>query len=406
MVESVQDWTSKWRMVVNCAPNKTEYIVFGTAEANLQDIPDSIDLGQKVIKKVPETKVLGLLVDEKLSYLPHSKKVNQKISGSWANMCKYTNRNYGFNQRVITQITKSYFLSSLHYAGLVWQNSKSTKEIEGVWYKITKSAVGAVFNVRQSTAEIILGLPPLYLQNMINQLKHYLKLNIKPSREDKLRDFIKGCFSQQHPTPAEVTCSMKEVFKFLKWKQQLHPRDLNETDIIIIETQDLSKYFELSPKSCSYTKQTITKYMELLWYRRLQNEFLIEGIQHTPKPSCSKLPIPSDTTRKEEVLLMSLMYPNNLFNDYLYRHTYQVPSPLCQKCQQQEETPYHLILQCSDRAHEARQLLTETLSEEEIGQEDYITILNGSRHENFIKLCLEILSEGDYRDHIDLDRTV
>ena len=97
---------------------------------------------------------------------------------------------------------------------------------------------------------------------------------------------------------------------------------------------------------------------------------------------------------------MSLMYPNNLFNDYLYRHTYQVPSPLCQKCQQQEETPYHLILQCSDRANEARQLLTETLSEEEIGQEDYITILNGSR------LCLEILSQGDYRDHIDLDRTV
>ena len=106
-------------VVVNCAPNKTEYIVFGTAEANLQDIPDTIDLGQKVIKKVPETKVLGLLVDEKLSYIPHSKKVNQKISGSWANMCKYTNRNYGFNQRVITQITKSYFLSSLHYAGLV-----------------------------------------------------------------------------------------------------------------------------------------------------------------------------------------------------------------------------------------------------------------------------------------------
>ena len=101
------------------------------------------------------------------------------------------------------------------------------------------------------------------------------------------------------------------------------------------------------------------------------------------------------------------MYMSCICGGYIHISVYiYIYIQLCQKCQQQEETPYHLILQCSDRANEARQLLTETLSEEEIGQEDYITILNGSRHENFIKLCLEILSQGDYRDHIDLDRTV
>jgi hypothetical protein len=144
----------------------------------------------------------------------------------------------------------------------------------------------------------------------------------------------------------------------------------------------------------------------LIWYRKIKNEFAMEGIQHPPRPSCKKIPIPKGTTRREEVLLMSLMYPNNLFNDYIYRHTYQAPSPLCQQFQQEEETPYHIILQCSNQANTARCLLSEIMSEEEIAQGDYITILNGSRHENFVKLCLEILSRGDYRDHIDIGTTV
>ena len=401
VINSVQDWTQKWRMVVNCDVNKTEYILFGSED--ISSIPEELELGTKTIKKVAETKVLGLVIDEKLSFISHAKKTSQKLYGNWAKMCEHTNRNYGFNQRVITQISNTYFLTSLHYAGLIWQNPKSITEIETIWYKIIKSAVGAIFNIRTSIAEVILGLPPLKLQNTMNKIKHYLKLNIKPSIEDKLRNFIQECFKNEHPTPIELFNTMKEVYTFLQWKLLHSPEHFNENDISIINAQDYSRYFNLSSKSCSYTKRTICKYIENLWFKKLQNEFLAEGIQHPPKPSCKKLPIPKSTTRKEEVLLMSLMYPNNLFNDFLYRHTYQIPSPLCQKCLQEEETPYHIILKCSNQAQKARKLLQEILSDDEISQEDCITILNGSRHENFIKLCLNILSEGTYKDDFIID---
>ena len=402
---SIEKWTNMWRMVVNCDPNKTEYILFGSVNEENPEIPNSIKFGNKEIKRVAQTKVLGLIIDEKLSYMPHSKKANQKICGTWANMCEYTNRNYGFNQRVICQITRTYFLPSLHYAGLVWQNTRSIKEVDGVWYKIIKSAIGAVFNIRRSIAEVILGLPPLELQNKLNKIKHYLKMNIRPSTVDHLRNFIQGCFSNVFPTPSALTGAMKDTYKFLQWKIQNRPSDFNDNDIRIIETLDYVNFFELSTKSCSYTKTIITKYMEELWYSKLRNEFLTEGLR-TPKPSCSSLPIPQNTTRKQEVILMSLMYPNNLFNDFLWRHTYQIPSPLCQKCQLSEETPYHIILQCATRANEARQMLEKILSEDEIEQEDCITILNGSRHQNFIKLCLEIISEGNYREEIILGETI
>ena len=189
-------------------------------------------------------------------------------------------------------------------------------------------------------------------------------------------------------------------------KLQHYSKEFKDSDSGIIKAKNYREYFDLSSKSCSYNKPIINKYIEMLWYNKLKNEFLIDGNQYVPKLSCNKFSIPENTSRKEEVLLMSLMYPNNLFNDFLYRHTYQVPSPLCQICSQQEETPYHIIFECSNRANDARLILSETLNVKEIIQGDCVTILNGSRNQRFLKLCLEILSEGHYREEIIINETV
>ena len=99
---------------------------------------------------------------------------------------------------------------------------------------------------------------------------------------------------------------------------------------------------------------------------------------------------------------MSLFYPNNLFNSNLYRNTYLVESPLCRKCHQAEETPYHIIFECSDKSDDARTLLEQELGEDELQLEDTVTLLNGSRHQRFLTLCLDILAEQTYTEHVDL----
>ena len=161
-------------------------------------------------------------------------------------------------------------------------------------------------------------------------------------------------------------------------------------------------YFTLSTKACSYTKNLINKYTEKLWGISIKNEFNINGFQHVPRPSCSKLPVPANTARSEEVILMSLMYQNNLFNSNVYRHTYQVESPLCRKCKLVEETPYHIILQCSDRSEEEKQMLREAITEDELQIENTTTLPNGSRHPPLVKLCLDIISGGNYSTSIDI----
>ena len=402
VAECLYSWTKKWRININCQPNKTEFICFGTADGKANDVPQLVHLGNNQIKKVQETKVLGLTVDENLSFLTHSKNVLVKIQGKWAQICNYTNIHWGFNQKVITRIAQTYFLTSLHYAGTVWMTDKNMKEIEKLWYKIIKSAIGATFNLRKSLAEVILGLPPLAIQNEINKIKFYLKLNIKPGKEDRVRHFIHQCYvDPSQNLHSELKSSIKEVFKFLTWKLTNHPNDFNDYDKNTIVLKLHENFINLSTKSCSYTKCMIQKYTEMIWEKRITNEYSLDGFHHAPKPSCDRIPIPNNATRKNEVLLMSLFYPNNLFNSNVYRHTYVIESPLCAKCRKVEETPYHIIMECSEKSGEAYNILLTEINENEIN-EDTITLLKASRNQKFLKLCLEILSEHNYRDQINL----
>ena len=401
VVTSLENWTKSWRMIVNCSPNKTEYICFGTAE-NDADIPESILLSNKIVKRVKQTRVLGLLIDEKLTYIPQSEDVNKKLMGQWARMCQYNNIHWGLNQKVMTQIIKTFYISILQYSGHIWINPRNMDEINHLWYKLIKTSVGATFNIKLSIGEVILGVPPISIQTKMNQTKHYLKLNYKQMPEDKLRDFVILCGDHQRSQPPELKNALKDVYKYLQWKLTQRPSDFTENDVKIISDLQYSKYFQLSAKSCYYTKTCINKYTESIWFNKLRNVNLSEGDPHIPRPSCSKLPIPADTSRDEEVLLMSLFYPQNLFNSFVYRHTYCEESPLCPTCTISEQTAHHVICVCNNHSEEIRQTVRELVGEQELQQEDTTTLLNCSRDKTFLQLCLQTLREGNFRTHITL----
>ena len=84
ILTTVNLWTYIWRMVINCQPNKTEVIGFSTAEGDRSLIPDTFKLGEATINCVPQTKVLGLVLDENLSFTEHSKEVYKKLVRLWA----------------------------------------------------------------------------------------------------------------------------------------------------------------------------------------------------------------------------------------------------------------------------------------------------------------------------------
>ena len=80
VTNSLYTWSRKWRMIINCDINKTEFICFGSDPTGYT-IPDTIMIGPNDVRRVVKTKVLGLTMDEKLSFKPHCEDVNHRLLG-------------------------------------------------------------------------------------------------------------------------------------------------------------------------------------------------------------------------------------------------------------------------------------------------------------------------------------
>ena len=398
ILESLDKWAKKWRMVINCQPNKTEVMCFGTAEKNKCLIPTEFSLGDQKIKLVKQTKVLGIIIDEELSFKQHSEETYKKLITRWNLIKMYCNRNWGFNQRVMVELIRTLFVSCLMYGSHLWMNNHNMKDINHLYYKLLKTTIGPVFNIRQSIAEIILGLPPILIQNKINQIKHYLKVVINDVPHDPLKNTIRK-ISLHNPSP-DLLIPLRSVFKFLKWKILIKPEDFSEDDINIISQNNFSSFHLLTPSSCSYTKTIITRYTELLWEDSLRNEFLLEGHSTIPKPSCKPLMIKRNLNRTKEVKLMSLFYENNLLNSFLYRRNNPaVPSPMCM-CGIEEQTAYHFVTQCDLVNPELRTKALDCLQSRGDPGQTTTALLNLSRDSVFMDTLSEIIDT-----HSNLIRT-
>lgn len=385
VLEALDTWASKWRMKINCLPNKTEVMCFGTAENDRSLIPAEYKLGSQKIKLVKNTKVLGITLDEQLTFTEHSKDVYKKLITRWNFIQLYCNRNWGFTQKVMVELTRTLFLSCLFYGSHLWMNQKNMKDINSLYYKILKSTVGAVFNVRHSLTEIILGLPPVNIQNHVNQIKHYLKIITSEVQDDPLLKTIQQITSS-NSIPSDMHNIFRSVFKFLRWKLQRRPEQVSQEDQIIIQQSDFTKFHLLSRSCGLYTKDLMKKYTELLWSASTENEFLNEGQSVIPKPSCTPLYLNPNTDRKTEVLIMSVFYDNNLMNSFLYRHSISdISSPLCH-CGSEDQTAAHVILRCEQVNEDLRVCARNSL----VG-ESSIDLLNMSRDKSFMNILQEII---------------
>lgn len=407
---SVENWVKKNRMIINCQPDKTEILCFSTAENNRSLVPNTFKLCGQDIKIVKHTKALGLIIDEDLKFIEHGKAVYNKLAKKWATICSYSHRHWGFNCRVMVQIIKTLFHSSLFYAGFIWINKHSIEEINKLYYQIMKAAIGAVFNIRQSLAEIILGIPPINILNTANLIKHYLKIILNDSPGDKLKEFLIVELESEDDMRSRSVMHhpVRQVMKFLMWKITVYPESVSEIDKQKIESKNVEEFLHLDPHSCKYTKSMMDKYIEHLWKSSVQNEYLLEGHNILPIPTSHPLKIDRGVTREEEVLTLSLLYDNNLLNNFLYRYNSAVfTSPICD-CGNEEQTAHHLLFRCElvdtnmrDQAYSEFKL---AVGSELAASHSTVAIVNASRHSAFMRSVVDIVKsvKTRLRSHIEL----
>ena len=409
VLQCLQNWTKKWRMKINCDKNKTEVICFHTSENNKDLIPLTFDLGCKQICRVSTTKVLGLTIDEDLSYHQHCANILKSIQTTWADLCKYSNRQWGFKQEIMLYLVKTLIISKISYASHIFATMNNMKSINSFWYHILKSIIGAVLNLRHNVAELILGVPPLLIQARMNSIKHFLKLNLKPLQNDRYREFLTNTFVYSTKSPTSIYTRLKDVFEFLSWKLTTYPSHFSQEDIQLVNNQQLDQFFNLSEKACSYHKPMINCYIEkVLWKSSLTNQYQLEGFPNSPTPSCNPIEIPNNTSRKTEVRLLSIFYKNNIFQSALYRIG-RATSPMCTLCGQVEETADHLLFSCDSIPENLRLRSRQSYANainceiDDINTADIETgFLNASRNPAFISSCIDILKDLQLRDTVVL----
>ena len=409
VLQCLQKWTEKWRMKVNCDKNKTEVICFHTSENDKDLIPITFNLGNKQICRVSTTKVLGLTIDEDLTYHQHCTNVLKSIQATWADLCKYSNRHWGFKLDVMLYLVQTLILSKISYASHIFATMNNMQKINSFWYHILKSITGAVLNPRHNVTEVILGVPPLLIQTKINSIKHFLKLNLQPLSRDRYREFLTSTFDESTKSPTSIYTRLKEVFEFLTWKLIKYPSHFSVDDTHIVKNQLLGHFFKLNEKACTYNKPMINSYIEkVLWKSSLTNQYQLEGYPNSPSPSCNSIVIPKNTSRKTEVRLLSIFYKNNIFQSSLYRIG-KATSPMCTQCGIEEETADHLLFFCSSVPENLRQGSLQSYAKaincdvEDINTSDIETgFLNASRDPAFISSCIDILKDIKLTDTVVL----
>ena len=404
VLETLHLWSRKWRMKINCEKNKTEVICFNTSEGDMNLIPTSFKIGGKVIHRVSETKVLGLTIDENLTYKSHCQNVMKSLQGRWASLCKYSNKYWGFNTKIMVYLIKTLFISKMSYAGHIWMNSDNINELHKLWYHILKSIVGAVLNISQRNAELILGLPPLHIQNQINSVKHFLKIINTPVQQDIYKEFLSSVYNHEDKSPHNLHNKFKEIFTFLKWKSNQYPSHFTDEDKNIVKENMYSQFFNLSATSCKYTQAIMKNYTEVLWSSSIKNQMQLEGYPTSPKPKCDLIPIPKGIARKTEVQVLSLLYKNNILNQSLWNISKR-ESPLCRYCKLSEETSDHLLFFCVSVNKELTTSAYNTYkaalkSENEPSFE--IGVLDAIRNSDFLKSCINIMEQLDFDVTVDL----
>ena len=114
-------------------------------------------------KVTRSTKILGLIVDDKLNFNEHLQQVEGKVAKQLNISKMFCGSKWGLRQATLIKLYKTLVLRRLLYAAPVWAR-KHVQALSRFQYTALKLIIGTSTKFDQLAAEILCGLPPMQLQ--------------------------------------------------------------------------------------------------------------------------------------------------------------------------------------------------------------------------------------------------
>ena len=339
--DHISSWCKQWKLIVNCDENKTECLIIkpkSTGNAPCESF-SQLKISEKRINFVKSSRVLGLVIDEELSFYKHAGKTLQRCWFSWYKITRSSNRNYGLNISSMAILFKTVVLTKLLYAAPVWLNAQNQLKFKSFFARACLKISGCTHYTPQSISLLTMGLEPLEMLYNIVCTKFILKAL---SSDDNLRGLIYQLEeSRSHPFYQHIIM----VKTYLSYKHGcILDRRNNLTSSLVSVDQSL----------LIYKKSDIDTWKIRLWNDFLvsksngkqgdtsapDNTLLLESIIH------HKFLFPRTSKRSTDTKVMSLLHGHDLcFKSFQYTLKL-VSCPLCDVCHTEKDDNKHQLLKC------------------------------------------------------------
>ena len=384
----ISEWCRKWRLVINCSKNKTETMVIQPKKSDTITPGTQLKISGKSIAYVSQSRVLGLIIDDRLTFEGHAKSKLRACWYAWHTLSKKTNRSRGLNSSSLLMLFKCIVLNKILYASPVWLKS-NTHIFRDFFARVQLKIVGAEFYPPNDVMGALLGLPPLEVMDDINSLKFILKCLTT-------QDIMSGMAYQLEVTPKHPFYSHIILVKqFLAWDSGYSTR-LNNRNLELATITNTRRFF--------YTKETINKYQCFLWNRRLNSEtsklFADTDIaadmnrvqEHPLVRRCEK--------RKDNIHYLDFIHGRSCRFMNFRKTVGRSVSNICEDCNVMVDSAYHKLFICPTFDGIFRQNFIDNIGDTDY-RESVIFSLNIEVRRNY-RYLVDHICQGSSYDYLDI----
>jgi len=159
---------------------KTECIHFHKQRGIFPD-PD-IRLGNSPIKVSKQVKFLGLIFDQKLTFLPHIKYLRTSCQQALNVLKVVSSSDWGADKTTLLRLYRALVRSKLDYGCIVYGSARKSylKALDPIHHQALRICLGAFRTSPVKSLYVEACEPPLYLRRLRLSLNYYLKLKAHP----------------------------------------------------------------------------------------------------------------------------------------------------------------------------------------------------------------------------------
>ena len=342
--EHLDKWCKDNNMVLNCDKNKTEGIILKSGNKDQAAfVYPKLKLEGQEIEWVKSTKVLGIIIDEDLSFKTHANLKVKQCNQSWGLLKRNTTRDRGLNVRSLTLLLKTIVLTKLLYGSMIWLHN-NLKIFDAFWNNVILKCSGSMFYPHRELTEFALQLPPLDVQLEIITVKFLCKCL---KSDDLMTYIVHQSEGSLNRTP--VHHQLNNLRDFISWK--LKSRSRRHIEFTNTEVK----------QAINYTQEEMDQYQKVVWCKKATNRCIIKprtsqldiqitgAIQNVPITSIGNRRnyiFGHNTSRYADCRVLDFIHGSSIQFQNFCKSIKVSSSSTCIYCETEEDSPEHQLFHC------------------------------------------------------------